>query len=420
MLAEIITIGDEILIGQVVDTNSAWIAQELNLIGFKVKQITSVSDERQHILTALKEAESRANLVLITGGLGPTKDDITKDALCEYFNSKLVFHQEAYENLERLFKRRNNKIMEVNRKQADLPHNCQPLKNIEGTAYGMWFEKETKVFVSMPGVPYEMKTIMAHEVLPRIKKHFKTPSIIHRTVLTQGVGESVLAEIISVWEDALPSYIRLAYLPSPGIVRLRLSAIGENYQELSKEIDIKIKELQQLIPEYIFGYDLEKLEEIIGKLLIARKATLSTAESCTGGYIAHLITSVPGSSEYFIGSIVPYANQIKEEELGVNKEDLIGYGAVSQQVVEKMALDIKNKYKTNYAIATSGIAGPTGGTPEKPVGTVWIAIASPQRIVSRKLLLGQNRERNILITALSALNLLRKEINDETRSKNSK
>lgn len=413
MLAEIITIGDEILIGQILDTNSAWIAQELNLIGFKVKQITSVSDDRQHILDALKEAESRADLILITGGLGPTKDDITKNALCEYFDSKLVFNEEAYQNVERLFKPRNIQITEVNRKQAELPHNCLPLKNTEGTAYGMWFEKEGKVFVSMPGVPYEMKPMMANEVLPRIKKHFKTPSIIHRTVLTQGIGESVLAEIISTWEDALPPHFKLAYLPSPGMVRLRLSAVGNDKKVLLKEMDERIKELQHLIPQYIYGYDLEKMEEIIGKLLIAKKATLSTAESCTGGYIAHLITSVSGSSEYFTGSIVAYSNRVKEEELGVSKEDLRNYGAVSQQVVEKMALGIKNKYKTGYSISTSGIAGPTGGTPDKPVGTVWIAIASPEKVFSRKLLLGKNRERNILITAITALNMLRKELKGE-------
>ena len=413
MHAEIITIGDEILIGQVIDTNSAWIAQKLNLIGFKVKQITSISDDREHILSALKEAESRAQLIIITGGLGPTKDDITKPALCDYFNSKLIFNEEAYHNIEKLFLPRNLVITEINRKQAELPHNCLPLKNTEGTAYGMWFEKNNKVFISMPGVPYEMKAMLAKEVIPGIKLHFKAPAIVHRTVLTQGIGESYLSDMIAEWEEALPAYIKLAYLPSPGMVRLRLSATGEDKDALSKELDSHIKSLQKLIPKFIYGYDLEKLEEIIGKLLLARKATLSTAESCTGGYIAHLITSVPGSSGYFAGSVVSYSNLIKEQELGVSKKDLLEFGAVSQQVVEQMALGIKKKYKTDYAIATSGIAGPTGGTPEKPVGTVWIAIASPKGAVSRKLLLGQDRKRNIVMTAFAALNKLRKELNGE-------
>jgi len=421
MLAEIITIGDELLIGQVIDTNSAWIAQQLNLLGIRIYQITSVSDDRNHILKSLQDAESRVDLILITGGLGPTKDDITKTVLCDYFDAKLVFNQDAFENIERLAKARNISINEANRKQAELPDKCIPIKNLEGTAYGMWFERLTpspspkergakKHFIAMPGVPYEMKTMMKNEILPKIKSQFKTPFILHKTILTQGIVESRLAEIIVDWENNLPANIKLAYLPSPGMVRLRLSASGAEEMSLKDEINNQLEQLKSLVSKYIYGYDDEKLEELVGQLLRAKNQTLSTAESCTGGYIAHLITSVSGSSEYFIGSIVSYSNKIKTQELTVNTDVLEKYGAVSQQVAELMASGIKNKFRADYAIATTGIAGPTGGTAEKPVGTVWIAIATPQKIISKKFLFGENRERNIQITALTALNMLRKEL----------
>lgn len=413
MQAEIITIGDEILIGQIVDTNSAWIARQLNGIGISVKQISSVSDSREHILKALEEAESRADLILITGGLGPTKDDITKHTLCEYFNTSLRYDDEVYKHVEVLFKRYGLKVTELNRKQAEVPENCTLIHNAYGTAPGMWFDVRGKVFISMPGVPYEMKAMMENEILQKIKTHFKTPTILHRTVLTQGIGESFLADKINDWENSLQKVnIKLAYLPSPGIVRLRLSTSGNDEKSLLKIVDKKIEELHSIIPKYIFGYEEDKLEEIIGKLLIENKKTLSTAESCTGGYIAHRITSVPGSSAYYKGSVVSYSNEVKVSLLGVSEETILEYGAVSEQVVREMAEGVQKKFKTDFAIACTGIAGPEGGTAEKPVGTVWIAIATPgsRNIKTKKFLFGDNRTRNIQITSITALNMLRKEV----------
>lgn len=416
MKAEIITIGDELLIGQVVDTNSAWMAQQLNLAGISVKQISSVSDDRQHILTALKEAEGRAGVILITGGLGPTKDDITKNTLCEYFNTSLVFNQKAYDNVERLFSAYGKQVTPVNRKQAEVPANSKMLLNVYGTAPGMWFEEKGKVYVSMPGVPYEMKYVMSEWVIPMLKEKFSLSPMVHRTVLTQGIGESFLAAMIEGWEDSLAAEgIKLAYLPSPGMVRLRLSATGDKEGKMLKRVEAKIEELKKLAPQYIYGVEdasgePESLEKIIGELLRKKKATLSTAESCTGGYIAHLVTSIAGSSDYFKGSVISYANEIKTGELGVKAGDIAAHGAVSQQVAEQMAAGIRKKYQTTYAVAVSGIAGPGGGTEEKPVGTVWIAVATPEKVYSAKHQFGNNRERNIRKTALAALAMLRTEL----------
>ena len=410
MFAEIITIGDEILIGQVIDTNSGWIAQELNLIGFRVKQITSVSDDKEHITEALKNAQQRADLIILTGGLGPTRDDKTKGVLCEFFNSPLYFNEDAFKNIERIFNARGLKITVENRKQAELPEACIPLINYEGTAFGMWFERNQKVIVSLPGVPYEMKHLMTSEVIPRLLKKFKTPSVINKTVITQGIGESVLAEAIEKWEDDLPEFIKLAYLPSPGSVKLRLSAAGENNSELSFIINQHLGSLKKLISHWIVGYDEDTLEKIIGQLLSSNNKSVSTAESCTGGYISQLITSVPGSSAYYTGSIIAYADSIKVKELGVEEKTIEKYGAVSQEVAEKMANSCRVKFQTDYSIGVTGIAGPTGGTAEKPVGTVWIAIATPDNTISKKFLFGQNRGRNIIETGLTALNMLRKEI----------
>jgi nicotinamide-nucleotide amidase len=407
MKAEIITIGDEILIGQVIDTNSAWIAEKLNLLGIRIKQISSVSDDFEHILNSLEQASQRVELIIITGGLGPTRDDKTKVALCTFFDTKLTFHEDAYKNIERLFLPRNLKITEENRKQAELPENCLPLKNSLGTAFGMWFDKDGKIFVSLPGVPYEMKYLMENEVLPRLKDKFELPDVVHKTVLTHGIGESWLAEKIESWEDSLPVHISLAYLPSPGMVRLRLTGIGNKKAVLEKDIIEEIVKLKEIIPHYIFGYDDDKLEDIAGKLLISANATLSVAESCTGGYISHLITSVSGSSIYYKGGIVSYANEIKTQELNVKNADIETFGAVSKEVVEQMAIGAKEKFNTEYSLATSGIAGPTGGTEEKPVGTFWIAMAFPGGVYSKKYLFGDNRERNILKAANTALNLLR-------------
>ncbi len=411
MLAEIITIGDEILIGQIVDTNSAWMGVCLNENGIKVHQITSVSDNKQHIIEALDAATKRVDIILITGGLGPTRDDITKQTLSEYFNAKLVFNAEAFKDVEHVFKIRGREVTEINRKQAELPENCTALSNKNGTAPGMWFEEKGKVFVSMPGVPYEMKALMTNEVIPRLKKKFELPVIMHKTVLTQGIGESMLAEMIEAWEDSLAKEnISLAYLPSIGAVRLRLSTRGKDESTLKQVIDRKVKELQALAGNYIYGYDNETLEGILGNILSQKKKTISTAESCTGGYMAHMITAIAGSSEYFKGSVISYADEVKINVLGVKPETIEKHGAVSQETVEQMAANVRKKLNTDYSIAVSGIAGPTGGTPEKPVGTVWIAIATPDKVISRKFLFGDNRGRNIHLSAITGLNMLRKEL----------
>lgn len=416
MQVEIITIGDEILIGQIVDTNSAFIGQLLNMNGMSVKQISSVSDDREHILKALSEAKSRAQVILITGGLGPTKDDITKKTLAEYFNCKMRFDEHAYQDVANLFAQYGKEVTPINRLQAEVPEICEVVRNYNGTAPGMWFDVDGTIYVSMPGVPYEMKAMMQNQVVPKIKERFKLPAIYHKTVLTQGIGESALSEMISDWEDSLASVtIKLAYLPSPGMVRLRLSTKGETLEPLKKNVDTKIEELKKIIAEYIYGYETfgeekETLEQIVGKLLRDKKKSISTAESCTGGYISHLITKVPGSSEYYMGSVISYSYDIKENELGVSKSILESQGAVSQPVVEQMAKAIREKYKTDYSISASGIAGPSGGTDEKPVGTVWIAVATPDKVISEKFLFGNNRERNIQKTAHAALNMLRKEL----------
>lgn len=416
MLAEIITIGDEILIGQIIDTNSAFIATLLNLNGVTVKQISSVSDDRAHIVKALDEAKERAELILITGGLGPTKDDITKKTLCEYFNTTMRFDEEVYQDVVKLFAAYGKEVTPINRKQAEVPAICEVIRNHNGTAPGMWFDVNGKVFVSMPGVPYEMKALMQDQVISKIKTKFKLPKIFHKTILTQGIGESYLSEMITDWEDSLAKdNIKLAYLPSPGMVRLRLSTKGNDEKKLIATVDKKIEEVKKIISEYIYGYEIygeekESLEQMIGRLLKSKKKTLSTAESCTGGYISHLITKVPGSSDYYIGSVISYSYEIKEKELGVSKQTLEKHGAVSQPVVEQMAKAIREKYKTDYSISASGIAGPRGGTDEKPVGTVWVAIATPDKVISQKFLFGNHRERNIQKTANAALNMLRKEL----------
>ncbi|HRG38393.1 MAG TPA: competence/damage-inducible protein A [Bacteroidia bacterium] len=413
---EIITIGDEILIGQIVDTNSAFMAQLLNLNGVSVKQISSVSDDREHIIKALDEAKERADIILITGGLGPTKDDITKKTLCEYFNTTMRFDETAYQDVVAIFASYNKEVTPINRKQAEVPAICEVLRNHHGTAPGMWFDVNNKVFVSMPGVPFEMKALMTNEVVPKLKSRFKFPEIYHKTVLTQGIGESSLSELISDWEDQLASVnIKLAYLPSPGLVRLRLSTFGSDSKQLKEEVEKQINSLQTIAGKYIYGYETygeekKTMEQLVAELLLSSKKTVSTAESCTGGYISHLLTSIPGSSAYYIGSIVSYAYEIKENELEISKEVLMKNGAVSQIVVEQMAQTIRKKYKTDYAISTSGIAGPTGGTDEKPVGTVWIAVATPERVISAKFLFGNNRERTIQKAAHAALNMLKGEL----------
>ena len=411
MILEIITIGDEILIGQTVDTNSAWMGANLNKHGFAVGRITSIADQREEIIQALTEAGSRVNLVLMTGGLGPTADDITKRTLAEYFETTLVRDPEILEHVKHLFSTFGVEMPEVNKKQADVPANCTVLHNPNGTAPGMWFEKDGTIYVSMPGVPYEMKGLMEGEVIPRIKVHFKTPTIVHQTVVTAGVGESTLMELIGEWETRLRNDgLSLAYLPSAGSVKLRVSGSGEEEEVLQHQVNTYIDELRELIPQHIIGYNEDKLEEVIGQMLLNEGATLSTAESCTGGYIAHLITSVAGSSAYFEGSVVSYSNEVKETVLGVSWQSLKDHGAVSKQVVEEMAEGAKRVLKTTYAIATSGVAGPGGGTEEKPVGTVWVAVAGPQGVFSKMYTMGKHRQRNIRKSALAGLHMLRKSI----------
>ncbi len=416
MRTEIINIGDELLIGQVVNTNASWMASEMDRAGFSVQRVTILADNREEILNILSEAENRSEIVLITGGLGPTKDDITKEAICQYFGTKLVFDESSYENVVRIFKDRGFPVTELNRKQAEIPETAIPLLNKNGTAPGMWIEKDKPggsgmtVFISLPGVPYEMKSLLTNEVIPRLTQKFSPLPSFHKTILTQGIGESFLSDILEDWEKTLPSSLHLAYLPQPGIVRLRLTGSGSDKNFLAEQVEREVEKLYNLIPEYIFGEEEETLEGIIGKLLAERNYTLSTAESCTGGYIAHLITRIPGSSGYYKGSVIAYSNEIKKKELAVREESLFAYGAVSEVVASEMVLGIQQKFATDYAIATSGIAGPDGGTPDKPVGTIWIAIATPTSLQAFHYLMGDERERNIRKTALQALNLLRKAI----------
>ena len=413
MKAEIITIGDEILIGQTVDTNSAWLAEQLHLIGIRLDRITSISDTRLAIRQAIDESFKRVDLILMTGGLGPTQDDITKETLAEYFDTTLERNTEILEAIDSNFRSKGLEMLESNRKQADLPKDARILRNTRGTAMGMWFEKEGKVLISMPGVPYEMKGIMRDHGLEMIKNTFPTKTILHKTILTQGIGESFLAEKITDWERSLRNEgIALAYLPSPGLVKLRLTAYAENgnKQRVESRMDHYIEELERRVPEYIFGRDKDTVAKAIQDLFQSRGFTLAAAESCTGGLIAHEITAIPGSSGHFLGSLVTYSNEAKMEILGVTRESLENYGAVSEQVVREMAEGARFRLKADYAISTSGVAGPDGGSEEKPVGTVWVAIAGPTKTITKLLKLGQSSDRNIRISMLSALNWLRTEI----------
>ncbi|HET7817824.1 MAG TPA: competence/damage-inducible protein A [Bacteroidia bacterium] len=411
--AEIISIGDEILIGQITNTNAQWMAQQLTLIGISVSHLITVGDNKEDILKAFTDAQRRSGIILITGGLGPTSDDLTKPTLCEFFNTKLIFNEEVFEMVKKRFALFNVVMPESNRGQAEIPENCTVIKNKNGTAPGMWFDVNTSIFVSLPGVPYEMKAMMEEFVLPELKNRFQKEVIIHKTVYTQGLGESSLAEKIKSWEESLNSTnIKLAYLPSPSQVKLRLSVKGNNKQQLNLLVDEKISELRKLIPELIFaveeyGKEPESLEKTIGELLRKKKQTLAVAESCTGGYIGHLITSIAGSSDYFNGGIIAYANDIKTNVLKVDVSTLQTNGAVSKEVAEQMASGVRQRLKADFGIATTGIAGPTGGSNEKPVGTVWIAVATPDALVSEKFSFGDSRERTIRRAGLSALNMLR-------------
>jgi len=406
MLAEIITIGDEILIGQIVDTNSAWIASHLNLAGIRVKQISSISDDRLHILTALTEASSRADIILITGGLGPTKDDITKKTIAEYFGVKLVENKEALDNVSAIFARYNRPLLEVNRLQAQVPENCEVISNKNGTAPGMWFNVNGKIYISMPGVPHEMMYMMEEEVIPKLKSSLKLPFIVHKTILTVGEGESFLAERIADIEDSLPSYIKLAYLPKLGQVRLRLSGYGEDETLLRQKVDEFAGKIIQRVANVVAAEEDIAVEKAILNVMTQKGLTLSVAESCTGGYISHLITQHPGSSKVFLGGAVVYASELKESVLGVKEDTLRQFGAVSKETVLEMVEGALSNFKSDYAIAVTGIAGPDGGSPEKPVGTVWIAVASVQKTLVKKLTFGNKRQQNIERSAISALSML--------------
>ncbi len=413
MKAEIITIGDEILIGQTIDTNSAWMANKLNLIGADIIRISSISDKKDEIIKALDSAKERADIVLITGGLGPTNDDITKETLAEYFGAKLVINKEVLSNIEHFVFKRKAEMNERNAKQAEVPDNCTVLMNNIGTAPGMLFKEKDKIIISMPGVPFEMKELMTNHVIPLIKSKQEGFHIIHKVILTQGLPESKLAEVLEKWENSLPETISLAYLPSPGLIKLRLTAKGNDKKYLERDIKNSVSGLQNIIPELICGYDSEKIEELLGKKLMQLGKTVSTAESCTGGNIAHLITSISGSSKYFKGSIVAYSNEIKQKALNVNKSDIDTYGAVSKQVVEQMAIGACKVLNTDYAISTSGIAGPDGGTIEKPVGTTWIAVSNGKNAISKLHVFGDQRERNIQRASLTAINMLLKLLNEK-------
>jgi nicotinamide-nucleotide amidase len=411
MKANIITIGDEILIGQVVDTNSAWLATELTALGFEVTGILTISDNEVSIKEAVDSAMSVSDLVILTGGLGPTNDDITKYTLCSIFDSELEFNNEVFEDVKDFLKTRGVEMNKLNKNQALFPKSAYLLNNKQGTAPGMWFEKDASVVVSLPGVPWEMKGIFQQQFIEKAKSFFRLPNIYYQTVMITGISESALAEKISDWETKLSNQIKLAYLPSPGIIRLRLGIIGDKTDDLKSVLQKNIDDLHKIIPEHIYSDTEISLQRKIGEFLIEKGMTLSTAESCTGGTIASLITGVPGSSNYFKGSVVAYSNDIKIEILNVDKELIDKYGAVSKEVVESMAIGVGNKFKTDYSIATSGIAGPDGGTDDKPVGTVWIAVGTPKGVVSKKFVFGKEREFNIKRSSVAGLNFLLKNIN---------
>jgi nicotinamide-nucleotide amidase len=411
MKAEIITIGDELLIGQVVDTNSAFLGQQLTFNGIRVVQKTAVSDSPDHIKQALTDAQKRADIILLTGGLGPTKDDLTKHTLAEYFGMKMRFDETVLKHITELFGRFGKEVTPTNRTQCEIPDGCIPVYNANGTAPGMWFEINGKIIVSMPGVPHEMKTMFSDNVLPQLRNKFDLPAIYHRTAMTQGIGESWLSDTLEEWEASLAKLnIGLAYLPAPGQVRLRLTAHGKDHAELKQKVDAKIEELPELIGKFMFAIDDLSLPQVIGKLLTDRKQTIVTAESCTAGYIAHLLTMVPGSSGYYLGSTLTYAYEVKTSLLDIPIELMLKHGSVSEEVACLMAENVREKLGADFALSTTGVAGPGGGTVEKPVGTVWIGIATKDGVEAKKFLFGDNRERNIERSGQSALMMLYKKL----------
>lgn len=410
MKAEIITIGDEILIGQITDTNSKWMAERLNEIGIEVHQITSVHDDREHIVQSLREAEKESDLILITGGLGPTKDDITKNTLIQYFEDELVLNQEIVDHIKHIFAKIKYRFTDKDIAQAMLPSKAKILKNFYGTASGMWFEQGGKIIISMPGVPNEMKGLMLDYVIPEVRDRFHLPFIIHRTVLTYGLGESRVAQRLESWEDELPSFIRLAYLPSYGKVRLRLSARGENKELLENGLAMEIDKLKKLIPDILVGFDQEEiLEVVLNRLFTENNMTLSLAESCTGGGIASRITAIPGASAFLKGGLVAYSEEVKMNMLGVSEELIRKHSVVSKEVALEMALKGRGKFKTDYAIATTGNAGPTKDKTDKSVGVVFIAIAGPGGHTVEEFFFGKPRGKVIERASVKALEMVRRE-----------
>ncbi|MFT6865342.1 MAG: nicotinamide-nucleotide amidase [Cyclobacteriaceae bacterium] len=405
--AEIITIGDEILYGQTLDTNSHWMSGKLDEIGIKVRYKTTIGDVKEDILASFKSAEDRADIVLITGGLGPTNDDLTKPLLSQYFNSNLVMNEEALEEVEDIFNRLGRPMTEINRKQAEIPAMATKITNSLGTAPGMWFERGGKVFVAMPGVPFEMRQMMTNILLPKFKEKYVNDVIYHKIIRTIGIGESTLAELIADWEDHLPSHIKLAYLPTLGLVKLRLTAMGTDLSKLQNECEALTQMVKPHIDKYVYSYDDEEIEACMGKLLTESGQTIAFAESCTGGYLSHLITKVPGSSQYFKGSIISYAYEVKENALDVDRDIMNKLGAVSEEVVRKMSESVRKKLNTDIGISISGIAGPDGGTEEKPVGTVWISFSDRHKTVAKKFNFSKDRILNIQYSAYMALNMLR-------------
>ncbi len=412
MKAAIITIGDEILIGQIVDTNSAFIAKSLDRIGVEIYEMMSISDSKQHILETFEKFQNKVDLVLITGGLGPTKDDVTKKTFCDYFGDELIVNKEVEEHVIELIERvMNRKASQINKDQALVPSKCTVLHNKVGTAPGMWMKKENTVFVSLPGVPYEMKYLVENEIIPKVVREYKRPYILHKTILTYGQGESLVAERIENWENNLPDFIKLAYLPSPGRVRLRLSAKGIDKEFLETSIAENVISLSKIIGDIIVGYDDdETIETIVGHLLRQQNKTISTAESCTGGKIAQILTSVSGASNYFKGSVVSYATETKISVLGLSEELIKEHSVVSAAVVKQMAINVKRMMKTDYAIATTGNAGPTKGNSNAEVGTVFIALATPNEVIVEEFNFGQPREKVIDRTVIKSMEMLRKEI----------
>ena len=408
--AEILTIGDEILYGRITDTNSQWMSSELDQLGIKVIRKTTVGDTEEAILGAFADAEERADITLITGGLGPTNDDLTMPMLAKYYDVDIVMNDNVLQHVKEFFESRGRTFTELNKRQALVPSNAVVLHNDLGTAPGTWYDRNGKVFVSMPGVPHEMKNLMKKHVLPKLTEFFNTPVIYHKLIKTVGIGESFLADKIKDWENALPDHISLAYLPSIGHVKLRLTAVGEDKEQLKKDVEEQIEGFLPLGGKYVYGYNATTLQEAIGTMLKERGKTIAFAESCSGGYVQHMITSIAGSSDYFQGGVVPYHNDHKINVLGVKAETLEAHGAVSEATVEEMAENVRKLFKSDIGAASSGIAGPGGGSEEKPVGTVWIAYADGEKTISKKLQLTKNRKLNIELTNIALLNLVRKSL----------